>query len=155
MAQHAYDLSMFEEKKPNVVALKPNKKAVRANKRQRRVQSTLNTLATVACITVALAFVLLNIFARVRLTELNNQIEQATEEQQILMSENVRLNAEIAEVASPDNVEAYAKEHGMVKVEANQIHYFTVDSVDRAELPNSGNKGFFADLWDGIIGLFS
>ncbi|MBQ1211277.1 MAG: hypothetical protein IIX68_05700 [Clostridia bacterium] len=74
MAQHAYDLSMFEEKKPNVVALKPNKKAVRANKRQRRVQSTLNTLATVACTAVALSFVLLAIFARVRLTELNTSI---------------------------------------------------------------------------------
>lgn len=155
MAQHAYDLSMFEEKKPNVVALKPNKKAVRANKRQRRVQSTLNTLATVACTAVALSFVLLAIFARVRLTELNTSIEEAREQTQILQSENVRLKGEIAEVASPDNIEAYAKEHGMVKVEPNQIHYFSVDSVDRAELPADGGENFFTGLWKGVVGLFS
>ena len=155
MAQHAYDLSMFEEKKPNVVALKPNKKAIRAGKRQRRVQSTLNTLATVACTAVALSFVLLAIFARVRLTELNTSIEEAREQTQILQSENVRLKGEIAEVASPDNVEAYAKEHGMVKVEPNQIHYFSVDSVDRAELPDDGGENFFTGLWKGIVGLFS
>ena len=74
---------------------------------------------------------------------------------QILQSENVRLKGEIAEVASPDNIEAYAKEHGMVKVEPNQIHYFSVDSVDRAELPADGGENFFTGLWKGVVGLFS
>lgn len=155
MAQQAYDLSMFEEKKPSVVALKPNKKAIRADKRQHRVQSTLNMLATIVSAAAVLTVVLLMIFARVRITELNNAIETAQEEMQILQSENVRLKGEIAEAASPDKVDAYAKEHGMVKVEPNQIHYFSVDSADRAEIPNDANGNFFSTLWNGIVSLFS
>ena len=42
----AYDLSLFEPREPKLVALKPNKKAVKEARRRARVQSFLNTALT-------------------------------------------------------------------------------------------------------------
>ena len=42
----AYDLSLFEPREPKLVALKPNKKAVKEARRRARIQSFLNTALT-------------------------------------------------------------------------------------------------------------
>ena len=42
----AYDLSLFEPREPKLVALKPNKKAVKEARRHARIQSFLNTALT-------------------------------------------------------------------------------------------------------------
>ena len=155
MAQHAYDLSAFEEKPVAVVALKPNKKAQRAQSRQHRAQSVLNLLATAVTVAVALGIVLMMIVSRVRITQINNEIAEMENQIGILQSENVRLKGEVAAIASPESVEEYAKANGMTKVEPHQIHYFSVDDTDSAEIPESGGGNIFTALWDAIAGLFS
>ncbi len=69
----AYDLSLFEPREPKLVALKPNKKAVKEARRRARVQSFLNTALTLLTAAAVVAVVGLLISSRVRLTELNSE----------------------------------------------------------------------------------
>ena len=109
MAQHAYDLSMYEQKAPAVVALKENKKAKRAQTRQGRIQSAVNAVVTGVAILSLLVVFLLMINSGVRMTQINNEINAIDEQLSILQSENVRLKGEIAAIASPESVEAFAR----------------------------------------------
>ena len=154
MAQHAYDLSAFEERKPSVVALKPNRKALRAKTRQNRAQAVLNAVVTALAIAAATGIVLLMIVSRVRITQINNDIAALEDEISILQSENVRLKGEIVAIASAESVENYAQANGMTKVEQHQVRYFSVDDTDSAEIPTDGNGNFLVSIWEGITGLF-
>ena len=69
----AYDLSLFEPREPKLVALKPNKKAVKEARRRARIQSFLNTALTLLTAAAVVAVVGLLISSRVRLTELNSE----------------------------------------------------------------------------------
>ena len=154
MAQHAYDLSAFEERKTAVVALKPNKKAQRAETRRNRAQTVVNAVAMGLSVAAALTVVLLMIVSRVRLTQLNSQINAIDNEISILQSEDVRLKGEIAAITSPESVEEYAKSNGMIKVEPHQVRYFSVDDTDSAEIPTDENQNFLLSIWESITGLF-
>lgn len=150
----AYDLSLFESKKAPVVALKPNKKVKRQEKRRSRIQTILNVGAIGVAVSVALIVLSLMIISRVRLTEMNETLSEMQDRLGVLQSENIRLNTELCGIASAEKVEAYAEEHGLHKTEFHQIEYFTVDGGDRIEAPSDASGGFFASVWNAIIGIF-
>lgn len=150
----AYDLSLFEAKKAPVVALKPNKKMKRQEKRRTRLQTALNALAIVLTVGVVLVVFSLMIISRVRLTEMNETISELQENLGVLQSENIRLNTELCGIASADKVEAYAERHGLQKTEFHQIEYFTVDGGDRIETPEGSSDGLLASVWNAITGIF-
>ena len=150
----AYDLSLFESKKAPVVALKPNKKVKRQEKRRSRLQMFLSACTVVATIGIALFVMSLLIVSRVRLTEMNEQLSEMQESLGVLQSENVRLNTELCGIASAEKVEAYAEAHGLQKTEFHQIEYFTVDGGDRIETPEATSDGFFASVWSAIVSIF-
>ena len=154
MAQHAYDLSMYEQKAPAVVALKENKKAKRAQTRQGRIQSAVNAVVTGVAILSLLVVFLLMINSGVRMTQINNEINAIDEQLSILQSENVRLKGEIAAIASPESVEAFAQANGMSKVESHQVRYFSVDDTDSAEIPANANDNFLVSLWEAVASIF-
>lgn len=83
----AYDLSLFEPREPKLVALKPNKKAVKEARRRARVQSFLNTALTLLTAAAVVAVVGLLISSRVRLTELNSEKSRKEAELNQVISE--------------------------------------------------------------------
>ena len=90
----AYDLSLFEPREPKLVALKPNKKAVKEARRRARVQSFLNTALTLLTAAAVVAVVGLLISSRVRLTELNSEKSRKEAELNQVISETKRLESE-------------------------------------------------------------
>ena len=147
----AYDLSLFSNgQRGKIVSIEENKKQKREAKR-RSLTQTLATVAAVAAVAaVILAVVLGAIVSKVRLTEMNEKISDLDSQLSILQSENVRLNSELTEIASSEQIDAYAAKHGLQKMETGQVHYFTVDGGDRVEKAPKTEETFF----ERLAGLF-
>lgn len=97
----AYDLSLFEPKKAEIVKLKPNKKLQKQQKRRARVQTVINTAVTMLTAGIVVAVLGLMIASRVQLTEMNSQISQKQSQLNELIGETKRLESELAARTSP------------------------------------------------------
>ncbi len=150
----AYDLSLFENRKARLVALKPNKKEQKSNNRHARLQRLLNVTAYVAIALVALSIIGLLITSNVQLTELNSKIADSKARLSELQSEQVRLESELASKTSIANVNSFAQENGMTVADANQIHYITVSGDDTVTLAN-GDANWLQQIWRSITGIFA
>ncbi len=152
--QAAYDLSLFENKKAKLVALKPNKKELKRNNHRARFQSVLNVSAYVLIAVVVLGIIGVLITSNAQLTELNSRIVESETRLAELKSEQVRLESELAGKTSIANVNDFALENGMMMADANQVHYITVSGTDTVTVANGGS-GFFAAIWSSIQQIFS
>lgn len=150
----AYDLSLFEQKRPSVVALEPNKKVQEEMKRRTRRQNIGRAVSAVLVASVVLSVVVMMIVSRVRLTEMNEQADVLSDQLEILQSENVRLSGDLSALASAESIDAYVQEHGMQKVESHQIEYFTMEESDRVEVPADADETFWETLWNTIASWF-
>ena len=142
----AYDLSKFErkqEKKPQIRVIK-GKKAQRVN----RVAIVKIFFAAV----IVIGITSLMIVNRVALTEIGEEINAANEDLQILQSENTRLNVELEEKMSLDNIEEKAvNELGLTKMNNYQVQYLNLTQEDKIELTNPKSSG---NIFDTIAGWF-
>ena len=151
---NAYDLSLFETKKAQLVALKPNKKAEKSNQRHAKVQSLLNISAYVLIALLALTVIGFLITTHVQLTELNSRIAETKSRLSELESEQVRLESELASKTSIANVNAYAAENGMTVTDTHQISYITVSGSDTVTV-SADDTGWFTRIVNTVKGIFS
>lgn len=150
----AYDLSLFESRKGDIVALKPNKKQQKEQQRRARMQAFFNVVA-VALVAVAMVTVVgLMIAGRVQLTEMNTEVNQLKEQLSSLQSETVTLKNDLATKTSAESVEAYVEANGMQKTESYQIRYISVQSGDRIEKPAQENQPWYQSLMKWLENLF-
>lgn len=151
----AYDLSLFEERPARSLrVVKPSRKALQEKRRRQRIQTLLNTAITLLMVTAIGAVVGLMIFNRVQITEINDQIIQKQEELGILESESIRLSNQLAAQISAEQVDAYAAENGMQKIDAYQLRYITVEAGDKLEIADDGEKDFFESIAAGVTDFF-
>ena len=149
----AYDLSLFEPRKARVTNIAPNKKQVKANRKRARVQAVLNTVAIFFVATVIICAVGMLIVSQVQLTEMNKTVTELENELAILESEGKTLSHNLAAQTSNEQVEEYAKSHGMQQIESVQIDYFSVDNQDVAKVPVE-ETSWWEDLWEDITHFF-
>ena len=79
---------------------------------------------------VLVGLVLVSLFCRVRLTELNEQINQNTKKLAVLESEELRLRAELEDSTCIYNLEEKAGTLGMEKLHDYQIEYVNISRSD-------------------------
>ena len=145
----AYDLSLFSgNQRGKVVSIEENKKQKREAKRRSLTQTVASVALAVGIGAVILAVVLGAIIIKVRLTEMNEKIADLDGQLSILQSENVRLNSALTEIATDEQIDAYAASHGLQKMETGQVHYFTVEGGDRVEKAEKPKKTFLERLAD-------
>lgn len=149
----AYDLSLFENRKAKLVALKPNKKELKAGSRRARLQAVLNVSAYILIAVLVLGVIGMLITSNVQLTELNSKIAESETRLAELKSEQVRLESEHAGQTSIANVNQFALENGMIMADSNQISYITVSGADTVTVATD-DPGFFASLWNALCGIF-
>ncbi len=149
----AYDLSLFENKKPTIVEVKPNKKQQMEQKRHARIQTFLNAVTTLFVAAVAVTVIALMIAGRVRLTEMNTEINTLQDQLSALQSETVTLKNELAANTSAESVEQYAAANGMQKTEAHQQKYISVGGGDKIETPVE-DVPWYAALAEWVNDLF-
>lgn len=83
-------------------------------------------------------FSLIRIGFQVRNDAITREIAYLEEQIEIQKSEKVRLEMELARKFSTEEIEKFAKEHGMVKAEAHQITYIDLSEGDKVIV--SGGK---------------
>ena len=143
----AYDLSLFETKKAELVALKPNKKEQKHSNKRARLQRFFNAVAYIAVAIAALFVIGFLITSNVQISESKARLTE-------LQSEQVRLQSELASKTSIANVNDYARENGMTAADGSQITYITVSGSDTVTVAEeSGN--WLSKAWDAIVGFFS
>ncbi|HHV51792.1 MAG TPA: hypothetical protein GXX54_08900 [Clostridiales bacterium] len=152
----AYDLSLFEARPAKVVSLKANKKLEKEQQRRRAIQSFLNTLATICVAALVLVVVGMLIVSRVKMVELDDQINDLQKRITILQSEKIRLSDELSSKTSIKSVEEYAHNVlGMQKIESSQIQYIESENSDKAEVAEDKNSSFLKALGSAIEKFFT
>ncbi len=150
----AYDLSLFETKRAELVALKLNKKEQKQSNKRARLQRFFNAVAYLAVAIAALFVIGFLITSNVRLTEMNSQISESKARLSELQSEQIRLQSELASKTSIANVNDYARQNGMTAADGSQITYITVSGSDTVTVAaDSGN--WLSKAIDAIVGFFS
>lgn len=146
MAQYgseAYDLSLFESKKPKIAALP--KKESKAEKRRNILHKFMNGTVALTVAGLVLVVVTFVISAQISLTEQNSLINQEQANLQDMQSEVKRLESELAAQTSAQSVEEYAESVGLRKMESGQIDYIT---VPEDEITQSDEE---EGLWETIL----
>ncbi len=149
----AYSLELFERKQPKISQVKNTKKVTKAQKRRQAQQTALKTVEIVICAAVVLALLATVVIYHIRISDMDTEISSLTTQLDKLKSEQIGLNSQLCNIASPDKIEAYAEKHGLQKVEASQYTYITVEGGDKTEVV-SGSNNFLSNLWCDIQALF-
>lgn len=140
----AYDLEKFQPrrlkvKNPPLVVSKPNVKA-RAKRRAAMV------LKVAAVIVLGVGAIVIMLYSRAVLTELNQKIDSQTAMLGDLRSEQTRLSAQLEAKVSLRNVEEYASQTlGMAVMDKNQVTYVTLSDGDQIELTSESPKQTLVD----------
>lgn len=145
--QQAYDLSTFENRQP-----RPKLRVTKNPNAKRRFDlSELKVIATVAII-FSLAWGVL--YSRAQLTELTAEISAVETDLSDAKSEYDYLNLQLESKTDLDTVENYAlTQLGLVKMEASQVTYLTLEDEDKVVKPESEVKTFFDNFSAGFMNL--
>lgn len=146
MAQYgseAYDLSLFEKKKPAITALP--KKETKAEKRRNSLRKVMNGTVVLTVAVLIVTVITFMIGTQISLTEQNNLINQEQTVLRDMQSEVKRLESELAAQTSAQSVEEYAESVGLRKMESGQIDYITVPEDEITQADEEGG------LWETIL----
>lgn len=142
----AYDLSLFEEKKPAPVK-EPDKKPEQEPHRARNTARLLRILLASVLVGALLSAFL---YSNATLAELNSQSLSLQKQLDSLKDEETRMNVELdSRVCMKDIDEYITDDLGMVKLEKYQVNYLDLSEGDTMEL-----AGEDASLWENIRSFF-
>lgn len=118
--------------------------SVKNNKNQQRGMAVKGFLLAVCSLLLLSCF----IYAKVQLNEVYNDISVAKKTNELLQSENVRMQSELETKMSMKNVEDYAENIlGLEKLDKSQIVYMEVQSDSVTEVKTE-EKSFFVKVRD-------
>ena len=153
-ASRAYDLDLFQPRKPHLVELKNTKKATEDNRRRSRRQSVLNLIVYLAIAALAVVLVGYFITCNVQLTEMNKALSDKQSQLSALQSEAVRLKSEMAGKTSAEKVNAFVQENGLNPINSNQIYYIEASSEDQVSIPEV-ESNWFRRAWNAVVDFVS
>lgn len=137
----AYDLERFEQSAP-VITASPR----RREKRETGVQPLKIVLLAVLFIAVTSTV----LYGRVMISELNSRINTVEGDLEALYSESVRLQSELENKMSLNEVESVAvTQYGMVKPDNSQVSYVEINRQNKTE--TSSYQKSFVDVLIGFI----
>ncbi len=162
----AYDISLFEttaeqraeeqrrvyRRKHNVVSL-PEEDLIKNRRSKRNPVKIFTGVVMGAVITVTVAVI---IHGQVQLTELNQQISNASTALSDQESLYTQLQMKIDSKLSTDKVEQYAESQlGMTKADSYQKEYIKLSDGDKAEVSGDQSSNIFESIAQAIAGLWS
>lgn len=138
-------------KKPDMKLIeRPRKSLMQAKSEMKHGNARALTILGVAVVLLVMISALL--YGRIKVDELDRQIQRKNNELKAAQSENVRLNTTLDSMISLKNVEEYAQNNlGMVKMDNHQIEYIDLSGEDKASVSGektvkkeSGKKSFLS-----------
>ena len=152
-ARSAAAPQLQEQKKNNVVEL-PQKELQKS--RRHRVRP-LRAVARIVCV-LGICLVLANIvYGQVQLTELNDQIREATAQLEEARSVELQLQYTADRGMSAAELEAYAVSHlGMQKINPGQITYIEMADGNGGSVVQDVAAGpWYVQIWNAVLELLS
>ena len=131
----AYDFDMFlpkEKPQPKAKIVKMPQTAQKQARRSAAAKEVGNRIKAIVAVGFVLAVVCANIFLRVRITEVDSQINNVNNEIVELQSEKTRLNVELENRISYENLEEQATALGMSKTDKSQVVYIKTNNTNAA-----------------------
>lgn len=134
----AYDFEMFMPKeqrkynRDNIVVM-PQKERKQSKKRRAAAKTLSPAVAIVACIAFVLAGFCANIAMRIKINEINNEINDVKAAVAELDSEQTALEVEFQRRISYINLELEATQLGMKKASKDDVRYIRVNDSDIAK----------------------
>jgi cell division protein FtsL len=133
----AYDFEMFmpkEKKQPrdNIVVMP--QKAEKQNKRRRAAAKSLSpTVAVIMCVVFVLSGLCANIALRIKINEINSEINDVKTAVAELDSQETALEVEFQRRISYINLELEATQLGMKKASKDDVTYIRVNDTNMAK----------------------
>ncbi len=153
VTNEAYNLDLFRPREPQLRAVAEDTKAAKDKQRRSQKQSVMTTVFYLLLGVVLMAVIGYFITGRVRLTEMNKTLADSQAQLNVLQSERVRLEAELAAKTSAEQVDQYALENGMAPVESSQIYYISTADGDRVTVSKEALP-WLQRVWESVIALF-
>ncbi len=149
---NAYEMDRFVRKpatsERNLTVVRTNRQAKQAARRK-YVAMLRSTMVLLVVIVIAGTY----LFSKVQITELTEQINAAEKSLNAEQSENVRLQLQVEGQLSMNNIEQYAADLGLSKLQQYQVTCVCLNAEDVITI-SSSNRGFFGEVWDAISGFF-
>jgi hypothetical protein len=143
----AYDLSMFEEKKPK--QYRPA--AARAKAEQNSID--LSKIVTFVVFLATLAAILLSY---AQLNEISSQVAGMKNQLNVLQEEEKRMSVSLEEKTSLKKVDEYARTVlGMTDVSQSQMQYIVFQNEDRVEVYQSSQGLSLLAISDRVVKSFN
>lgn len=137
-AAYNYDLNKYRHLSAEETA-EPKRKNITIN---RKNMDKASTIKIILLATVALLLLFCVVYGKVQVSDMYSQINVKKTELASAESENARLKAEIESYTSLKNIEEYAENIGLKKLDKAQIWYIDIQSEDVVEIPDAKENIF-------------
>ena len=118
------------QRKPNLTLVQKTRKTA-AQVRQQTTEDARRAIKVMVVSVTILLFMVLAIYSRVQLDEINREINSVENQMELAKSDSVRINNELNALISINNVEDYAvNQLGMVKIQEHQVVYVDLSADD-------------------------
>lgn len=101
-----------------------------------------NTIKMIFLAVLALALLFFVVYGKVQISDMYNKINAQKTELSVQESENARLKAEIEAYTSLRNIEEYAENIGLKKLDKAQIWYVDIQTDDVVKIPEEEENPF-------------
>lgn len=138
-SENNYDLNKYR----NLGTVETPQEIIEKN--QNLKQKNIDRMATVRIIALALfalAILFSVVYGKVQESDIYNQINNQKTELSMAESENARLKAELESYTSLRNIEEYAEEIGLKKLDKAQIWYVDIQNDDVVKIPENQDNMF-------------
>lgn len=149
----AYDYERFERRP---AARKPELEVVQTGRAERVAadRQRLALLRTVSMLLVVAIVAAVYLVSKVQVTELTQQISDMNEQLAAAQSEQVRLSLMVEGQLSMSNIEEYAENLGLSKLQQYQVTCVSLDEEDVVTI-SAHSEGFFEGIVEGVKGFFA
>ncbi|WP_049962809.1 hypothetical protein [Ruminococcus sp. HUN007] len=116
---------------------------------QKKIERS-NTLKIIVLAFAALALLFSVVYGKVQVSDIYTQINAKKTELSVAESENARLKAELESYTSLRNIEEYAEEIGLKKLDKAQIWYVDIQQDDVVKIPEKDDN-FFVKVKKALV----
>ena len=112
-----------------------------------------NTVMIIITALAALVILFCVVYGKVQVSDIYSQINAQKSELNVAESENARLKAELESYTSLRNIEEYAEEIGLKKLDKAQIWYVDIQQEDVVKIPEKDDN-FFVKIKRSVRNFF-
>ena len=122
--------------------------------RVKKYREGVRWASSVAVAALTLAMVCSLIYGKAQVNELNSELQKTSASLKAAQDNYNYLSSQLDQRSGLQDLQQWASQRGMVKLNKNQITYLRLETQSRIELPKSGAEKLLDDMNTGMLSLF-